>query len=291
MIRRPFKVVALEHKYPAHMSRSIFGSLSSAPRANPTPAERVAPTSRSPWWGEHRSRYRFACRYVERKEVLDVAHGTGFGGSILTRCDAAWVYGIDIQLESVQRQPRVSLCQADGTRLPFRDCSFDVVTSFETVEHVAEDGLFVSELKRVLRLDGTLLISTPNSLQSPKLSQGTPANPFHVREYAPDELHRLLQTAFTEVTLLGQRTSARYPVSPFWERSDLIAHDRRKQLAAISWKLQNRLPYSIKESLSQLFHGRSFFPGEGDFEFEEDHIQEGHVLVAVCRHPRHAPLS
>jgi len=84
------------------------------------------------------------------------------------------------------------------TKLPFADASFDLVTCFETIEHVEAQQEVIAELARVLRPDGTLLISSPNRNVYP------PGNPHHVRELTPEELLALLGARFPEVRLFRQ---------------------------------------------------------------------------------------
>jgi SAM-dependent methyltransferase len=88
----------------------------------------------------------------------------------------------------------------DVTALAFPDDSFDVVTCFETVEHIDQPAQerFVAEAARVLRPGGLLIASSPNRAQYP------PGNPYHVRELTPDELERLLRREFAEVRLFRQ---------------------------------------------------------------------------------------
>jgi SAM-dependent methyltransferase len=52
--------------------------------------------------------------------------------------------------------------RGDGTKLPFKNESLDVVTSFDTIEHVSEPDELVMEVHRVLKNDGTLILSSPN---------------------------------------------------------------------------------------------------------------------------------
>ncbi len=52
--------------------------------------------------------------------------------------------------------------RGDGTELPFKSGSLDVVTSFDTIEHVGEPDSLVKEVHRVLRDNGTFVLSTPN---------------------------------------------------------------------------------------------------------------------------------
>ena len=79
------------------------------------------------------------------------------------------------------------VCLVDGQTLPFKDCSFDLVTAFQIIEHIPETVTFTEELKRVLRRDGVVLITTPNATirLDPAMK---PWNPFHVREYSHEEL-------------------------------------------------------------------------------------------------------
>ena len=109
----------------------------------------------SPYWGEHVARYVFALPFVENKTVLDIACGTGYGLAFLKR-SAKLVTGVDVDIEAAREtkgewDEKTSALLGDGLNLPFDDESFDVVTSFETLEHLSERSMFLSELKRVLR--------------------------------------------------------------------------------------------------------------------------------------------
>jgi SAM-dependent methyltransferase len=158
--------------------------------------ERVEADRSSPWWAEHRSRYRFAAAFVEGRRVLDIACGTGYGGAILLGAGAQSVVGVDSSPEAVaeatrRQQPGFEAIRADGLDLPFEDGTFDVVVSFETLEHVEEAERFVAELRRVLADGGVLVLSTPNAVHTSQVG-GAP-NPFHVREYEPAALGELLR--------------------------------------------------------------------------------------------------
>jgi GT2 family glycosyltransferase len=58
--------------------------------------------------------------------------------------------------------PRVTFVQADATRLPFEDASFDAVTMFDVLAGIPDDGAASGEAMRVLRPGGWLLLTTPN---------------------------------------------------------------------------------------------------------------------------------
>jgi SAM-dependent methyltransferase len=117
--------------------------------------------------------------------------------------------GIEISPEAVAhasgsyRANNLSFVAGDARILPCPDAAFDVVTSFETIEHFAEQDCFLDEIRRVLRPDGQLIISTPDrDNYSPA---DTPANPYHVRELTPAEFDTLLRSRFAEVAVLLQR--------------------------------------------------------------------------------------
>jgi hypothetical protein len=79
------------------------------------------------------------------------------------------------------------------------------VTCFETVEHIEEEGLLLSELHRVLRRGGWLLLSVPKEGYEPKNADGKPENPYHLRLYNAEGLKALLElNGFAVDKLLGQ---------------------------------------------------------------------------------------
>jgi len=51
--------------------------------------------------------------------------------------------------------------------LPFRDNEFEAILCFETIEHMPEPKNFIKELARVLKPNGELLLTTPNTLWEP----------------------------------------------------------------------------------------------------------------------------
>lgn len=250
----------------------------------PGPAERAALEHDSPQAAEHRSRYFHAAPYVAGKEVVDIACGVGSGASILRDAGARGVIGFDLSWDALlQCKPRqrVLFCQGDGTRLPLRDGMCEVVTSFETVEHIPDYDAFLGELRRILRPGGTLVLSTPNALHT-KPVNGVPRNPFHVREFTPHELGDALRAHFDSVDLVGQRPAPAFRPCPYWEGPEPPPRTRGEQMVALLWKVAARLPRALREPLWRAWRGVSFHPGERDFVYERDGIEHAHVLVAVC---------
>ena len=156
-------------------------------------------------YAEHIARYEAAAELVEGKEVLDIASGSGYGTAVLGG-RAKRVVGVDISQEAIEyskeKYPRknVEYLVGSATEIPLKDASMDVVVSFETIEHVDEPEKFLSEVRRVLKSDGLLVISTPNKEE---FAEG---NHFHVHEYTLEELQDSLKKRFKYTRLVWQAT-------------------------------------------------------------------------------------
>ena len=251
-------------------------------------SERLYLDRQSPWWGEHRCRYRFALPFAAEVSVLDIACGTGFGASMLTEANARHVACVDIDPATVAQaqrssgQDRAAFLAADGTQLPFRTASFDLITSFETLEHITAAAPFVTELRRVLIPTGLLVLSTPNRDYT-ELNGHVCTNPFHVREYSRHELCELLTDRFSRVELLGQRLKPEYRLSPFESDHQRLYQDLGSRLRLFWWKIQNKLPFPLKDGLSRLFARHPFYPSDTHYEFTAQSVETAPVLLALCR--------
>jgi ubiquinone/menaquinone biosynthesis C-methylase UbiE len=100
----------------------------------------------------------------------------------------------------------IRLVQADGTRLPFKDSSFDLVVSSETIEHIPDDRAVISEIARVLVPGGRLLLTVPNLWNASRIFRmiyrrtlDLDLLPGHLREYSPSQVRDLLSDSFEEL--------------------------------------------------------------------------------------------
>ncbi len=160
-------------------------------------------------WAEHWHRYHAIQHLVADKRVLDVACGEGYGSALLSRVASA-VSGVDISNDAITHatakyltQKNLKFTEASCTQLPFTDHSFDVVVSFETIEHITEHDAFLDEIKRVLTVDGLLIISSPNKAEYSDARNFQ--NEFHVKELYRDELATLIAKRFEHARWLSQR--------------------------------------------------------------------------------------
>lgn len=152
---------------------------------------------------DHVSRYQFAAEYAPGKRVLDIACGTGYGSQILREAGASSVVGVDVSPDAITFARRNSA--ADGIEYICANAEttkslgpFDLVVSFETIEHVHDYQQTLRNLHAMLKPGGTLIISTPNrSVTSPqaKTVNDIPDNKYHVREWNLPEFLGILREA------------------------------------------------------------------------------------------------
>lgn len=158
---------------------------------------------------EHIQRYRSVLQLVKGKKVLDIACGEGYGTEILS-AGAEEIIGIDIDTGSVQRaknkyqKQNLTYLVGDITAIPVSDHSIDIVVSFETIEHVEEiqQQQFLIEIKRVLKPEGILIISTPNKAIYSDRHQYQ--NKWHKKEFYKEEFQKFLQKEFQYLTFYHQ---------------------------------------------------------------------------------------
>lgn len=154
-------------------------------------------------FNEHLVRYRLASRLVSGKKVLDIACGSGYGSKILAEAGGL-VTGMDISGEAIANAEKffshqnITYKVGSGESLEFENEFFDVVVSFETIEHLENPEKYLKELSRVIKKEGMVLISTPN-----KEVFGQ-QNPYHLKEYTRDEFQSEVEKHFSNVQIINQ---------------------------------------------------------------------------------------
>lgn len=157
---------------------------------------------------EHLHRYALARELAKGKTVLDIACGEGYGSNLLAETAAA-VTGVDsneITIQAARKKyikSNLVFNTGDAAKIPAADHAFDLVVSFETLEHVSAHDAMLAEIKRVLRPGGLLLISTPDKKN---YSDRTGyKNPFHLRELYVEEFTNLLKRFFRNQAIYNQQ--------------------------------------------------------------------------------------
>ena len=203
----------------------------------PDDGERMIPErSHARTFWEHVGRYRFACAHASGKRVLDVASGEGYGSAGLRRAGASSVIGVDRSSAACARARQkygVEAVVGDAHHLPIGSRSIDLVVSFETIEHLERPGRFLDECARVLRDDGTLIVSTPNR----PVYAAEVANPHHLGELNREEFLGLLLERFGTVSLFTQ-----FPrLAPWWNPRSIAAERSPWLRVKGFWRLSTRL--------------------------------------------------
>jgi ubiquinone/menaquinone biosynthesis C-methylase UbiE len=171
---------------------------------------------------EHKHRYHLAIDLAKNKVVLDLACGEGYGTAMLSSV-AKKVIGIDISQDAVlhanmkYKTSSNEFKLGDCQKLPIDDNSIDLVVSFETIEHHDKHHEMLSEIIRVLKPDGLLLISSPDRDEYAKTRTGE--NEFHVKELSSQEFNDLLKIYFTNIDFYAQRVINASGISPVQETS------------------------------------------------------------------------
>lgn len=103
--------------------------------------------------------------YSGAKDFLEVGCGSGFVLSgISNQMPNMELSGCDFFEEGLEfaskRVPSARLLQADARMLPF-DNEFDVVGSFDVLEHIVEDEVVLSNMYRALKPNGCILLAVP----------------------------------------------------------------------------------------------------------------------------------
>lgn len=174
---------------------------------------------------DHVARYEFAARRVQGLRVLDIACGAGYGSAMLAQAGAVHVDAVDISEQAIAyarehyANPAIDF-QLGNIYSYERDTRYDLITSFETIEHVPDYHAALRNLARLLRPGGCLIVSSPNRpLTSPHARTLTdkPSNEFHVHEFTVHELTTALQQHGFSVppgSVYGQRQQPVFAFAP-----------------------------------------------------------------------------
>jgi SAM-dependent methyltransferase len=197
-------------------NRRLF-RLPAPPKAQEWTGERFVPSLDGEIELEHVHRYLFALQFCEARDVLDIASGEGYGSWLLAQV-ARSVVGVDVDKDTIKHAieayagERLKYRRGKCAAIPLGAQSVDVVVSFETLEHVIEHEAFFSEIKRVLRPGGILVMSTPD-LRFYR-ARSSHLNEFHLREITFAGFRSLCARFFKNADYGLQRSSFRSVLEP-----------------------------------------------------------------------------
>lgn len=170
--------------------------------------ERFCPQVKGEISLEHYLRYLLASGLAAGLDTLDMACGEGYGSSLLAK-KAKSVVGVDISPQAIEhaqstyKAENLSFLEGDAAAIPLPDASVDFVVSFETIEHLRNQEKMLDEIRRVLRPNGLLMLSSPERAAN---EDAAGRNPFHERELYKAELEEMIRARFSNYAFWGQST-------------------------------------------------------------------------------------
>ena len=203
----------------------------------PFTGERYVPEVEGQIEMEHLHRYALALEYAKGKNVLDIASGEGYGANLLSQV-AKSVTGVDISEEAINHAKQkyvknnLSFIQGSADSIPCETNIFDLVVSFETIEHHDKHIEMLQEIKRVLKPEGVLILSSPDKTNYTDIPRYQ--NPFHVKELYVDELRSLMAKYFRFSKMYFQKV----------EYSSIIAAEKNNSSFSEIWGDYLNLHYS-----------------------------------------------
>jgi len=233
----------------------------------------------------HRAAYEVAKRHAERGRVLDLGCGSGYGTALLAGSEAH-VVGLDRVLpDRPSRRSGGYFLLGDLRAIPLAPRSFDLVVSFQVIEHLEDPTFYVDALAELLCPEGLALVTTPNVRMSDDV------NPYHVHEYTADEFATCLGKRFGEVEMRGI-----HPTEPLRRALEERSRRIRRIVMLDPLGLRNRLPRRLVEWLfarfALLVRRPSRRPGGAEAEATWCDFPVGPAdddcldLMALCRRPR-----
>jgi len=157
------------------------------------------------WYRRHLAVYEWIGGRVHGRRVVDLACGEGYGSAVLGRT-AASVVGVDANPDAFEH----ARLKYSGGNVSFErnmielwSGAVDCVVFLQTIEHVQDPDAVLARLGDLVGPRGAVYVSTPNVLTLAPKGESRSGNPWHVREYRPEEYRALCERHFGQVDLLG----------------------------------------------------------------------------------------
>ncbi|WP_081979175.1 class I SAM-dependent methyltransferase [Lacinutrix jangbogonensis] len=141
-------------------------------------------------------------------DVLEIGCGEGYGISLINK-NINYLTVIDKSkkvLNNIKKKHPTTniLCQNIPPLSNLKDNSFDVIISFQVIEHIKDVKCFIKEIYRILKPNGKAYITTPNATKT------IARNPWHYKEYNFTEITNLIKNTFANYTIEGNKKTDAY---------------------------------------------------------------------------------
>jgi SAM-dependent methyltransferase len=157
------------------------------------------------WYRRHLAVYEWIAARAHGRRVVDLACGEGYGSAVLGRT-AASVVGVDANPEAFEHA-RLKYTAAnvrfERTMVELWRGDVDCAVFLQTIEHVPDPDGVLEHVRELIGPAGVAYVSTPNVLTLAPQGAERSGNPWHVREYRPEEFRALCERHFGSVDLLG----------------------------------------------------------------------------------------
>ena len=184
-------------------------------------------------------------------DVLEIGCGEGYGLEFIYK-NANSVTVIDKSksvLDKIKRKhPKITVLKQKIPPLRnLKDNSFDIVISFQVIEHIKDANLFIKEIHRVLKPNGKAYITTPNSKKT------IARNPWHHKEFNYNEIDSLLKNTFSNYSIMGIEGNLK--TSKYYERNkEAVEKILRYDIFNFQTKIPSfllKIPYEILNRINR----------------------------------------
>jgi SAM-dependent methyltransferase len=221
------------------------------------------------WFRRHLVVYRWIAERCSGKRVVDMACGEGYGANVLAQT-AAEVIGVDANPEAYEHarlRYRSQNLRFERALVEEFDSGapYDAIVFLQTIEHVTDPTGMLKRFASLLAPGGVGYVTTPNRLTLAPPGAERSGNPWHVREYTPEEFAALVRPVFGSVELLG------------------LFHARKLRLHELAIRAGWDRAHAAL-GLTKRFYDR-FVPAidERDFALRDGSLERSLDLLAVCR--------
>lgn len=221
------------------------------------------------FFSRHLSAYNFTLPYVIDKDILEIGFGDGYGANFLAGY-AKSVKAVDILERNINlasnkyKRPNLEFKKSCGSCLDFQDNVFDVVVSFQVIEHIPEEDIaeYLKSIKRILKRNGIAFISTLNLDKNKKPNRPYTKNPFHIKEFTCSDLNTVIKDVFEDYEMYG-----------LFYTPKLIFYERLKKIGLFKF-----FPQSLN-MVDKFYNGISV----KDFVWKTKNLKECIDFIVLCR--------